>query len=90
MKNELQHINISNFKTSSGRILDIPLSYQVFGKPLHSAPIVLVNHALTGNSDISGENGWRKTLAGENKVIDTEYFTVLAFNIPGMGLMVFY
>lgn len=85
MKNELQHINISNFKTSSGRILDIPLSYQVFGKPLHSAPIVLVNHALTGNSDISGENGWWKTLAGENKVIDTEYFTVLAFNIPGNG-----
>lgn len=84
MKTELQHINIS-FKDPDGKAYDIPLSYQLFGQDLHSAPIVLVNHALTGNSDVAGEKGWWKTLVGSEKVIDTEKFTVLCFNIPGNG-----
>ncbi|HLV41883.1 MAG TPA: alpha/beta fold hydrolase, partial [Brumimicrobium sp.] len=49
------------------------------------APIVLVNHALTGNSNVAGEDGWWTDLVGENKVIDTLKYTVLAFNIPGNG-----
>jgi len=61
------------------------LSYQLFGKDLFSAPIILVNHALTGNSEVSGEKGWWKKLIGENQVIDTEKYTVLCFNIPGNG-----
>lgn len=85
MRNELHHININSFKTQSGKTVDIPLSYQLFGEELHSAPIILVNHALTGNSDVSGENGWWKTLVGEDKVIDTKRFSVICFNIPGNG-----
>jgi len=46
---------------------------------------VLVNHALTGNSNVAGEDGWWKELIGENKVIDLNRYTVLAFNIPGNG-----
>lgn len=61
------------------------LSYQLFGKELFSAPIILVNHALTGNSEVAGEKGWWKRLIGENQVIDTEKYTVLCFNIPGNG-----
>ncbi|MPS74336.1 MAG: alpha/beta fold hydrolase [Chryseobacterium sp.] len=85
MKNELQHININNFTTQNGKVLDIPLSYQLFGKELYSAPIVLINHALTGNSDVAGENGWWKSLVGEGKIIDTSQFTIISFNIPGNG-----
>lgn len=85
MENQLQHITIQNFKTTSGKSYDIPLSYQIFGKTLFSAPIVLVNHALTGNSDVAGEKGWWKTLIGEHKIIDTEKYTILCFNIPGNG-----
>ncbi len=81
----LQHITISQFTTTSGKTFDIPLSYETFGPELHSAPIVLVNHALTGNSSVSGENGWWKTLVGKEKVINTERFTVLCFNVPGNG-----
>ena len=82
---QLHTLQLSNFKTESGFELPLQLSYQVFGKPLHSAPIVLVNHALTGNSDVSGANGWWKDLIGSKKVIDTEEYTILAFNIPGNG-----
>lgn len=81
----LHYIKISDFELASGVSQDIELSYQVFGKPLHEAPIVLVNHALTGNSNVSGKDGWWSDVIGPNKVIDTNVYTVLAFNIPGNG-----
>jgi homoserine O-acetyltransferase len=82
---KLKHIKINNFITQSGKTTSLKLSYQAFGKPLFDAPIVLVNHALTGNSNVCGENGWWKDLIGNGKAIDTNKFTVLAFNIPGNG-----
>ncbi|WP_299556976.1 bifunctional aspartate kinase/homoserine dehydrogenase I [Seonamhaeicola sp.] len=86
MKNELQHITITNYTTESGVLNpEIKLSYQVFGQSLGAAPIVLVNHALTGNSNVAGDTGWWKDLIGDNKVIDTKLYSVLAFNIPGNG-----
>ena len=81
----LQYINISNYTTKSGKTTAITLSYQLFGKPLHEAPIVLINHALTGNSNVTGEGGWWTQIVGPGKVIDTNLYTVLAFNIPGNG-----
>jgi len=84
LKTELKHINFS-YRTDSQKEYNIPLSYQLFGKDLFSAPIILVNHALTGNSNVSGEKGWWKQLVGEHQVIDTEQYTVLCFNIPGNG-----
>lgn len=64
----------------------LDISYQIIGKVLHSAPVVLVNHALTGNSDIaSEEKGWWKTIIGKGKRIDTDKYTVIAINIPGNG-----
>ncbi|UFH31037.1 alpha/beta fold hydrolase [Chryseobacterium sp. C-71] len=84
MKTELQHINFL-YTTDSQKEYHISLSYQLFGKDLFSAPIILVNHALTGNSNVSGEKGWWKQLIGENQVIDTNKYTVLCFNIPGSG-----
>lgn len=84
MKTELQHINFL-YKTDSLREYHIPLSYQLFGRELFSAPIIVVNHALTGNSNVAGEKGWWKQLIGENQVIDTNKYTVLCFNIPGNG-----
>jgi homoserine O-acetyltransferase len=83
---KLKKIIISDFVTESGKIKkNLPLFYQVFGKPIGKAPLVLVNHALTGNSQVTDENGWWKDLIGKNKTIDTNHFTVLAFNIPGNG-----
>lgn len=84
MKTELNYINLS-YQTNSNKEYNISLSYQLFGKALFTAPIILINHALTGNSDVSGEKGWWKKLIGENQVIDTNQYTVLCFNIPGNG-----
>lgn len=63
----------------------IYLHYEVVGQPLYTAPIVLINHALTGNSNVAGTNGWWKTLVGPEKTIDTQKYTILSFNIPGNG-----
>ncbi len=81
----LHQLEISNYTTLSGVSQDISLSYQLFGRPLHEAPIVLVNHALTGNSNVTGEDGWWSALIGEGKCIDTNKYTIMAFNIPGNG-----
>ena len=49
MNTTLQKIEIPQYKAIGGVVQDMELSYQLFGKDLHSAPIVLVNHALKGN-----------------------------------------
>ncbi|WP_394750738.1 bifunctional aspartate kinase/homoserine dehydrogenase I [Spongiimicrobium salis] len=81
----MQHLELKSYTTYSGTTLDIPLSFQLFGPELHTAPIVLVNHALTGNSNVSGEKGWWAALIGDGKCINTTKYTVLAFNVPGNG-----
>lgn len=84
--NELIQIDIFNFDLESGKRLPfLPLFFQTFGQPMGAAPIVVVNHALTGNSNVTGEFGWWNDLIGKEKTIDLDYFTVISFNIPGNG-----
>lgn len=86
MENKPTSIIVQNFTTESGVFYaSLHLSFQVFGPPLNTAPIVLVNHALTGNSQVIGINGWWNILIGENKTIDINKYTILAFNVPGNG-----
>ncbi|MBL6647566.1 MAG: alpha/beta fold hydrolase [Flavobacteriaceae bacterium] len=82
---ELKKLNIENYVSENGTSFNIELSYEVFGKPIGSAPIVLVNHALTGNSSVCGKHGWWNHIVGNNKLIDLNRYTVLAFNFPGNG-----
>ncbi|MBO3115716.1 alpha/beta fold hydrolase [Winogradskyella sp. DF17] len=82
---KIKQLSINGYKTLSGQDYDIKLSYEVFGRQLVEAPIILVNHALTGNSNVCGLNGWWSDLIGPNKCIDTNYYCVLAFNVPGNG-----
>ena len=86
MENKIITITIPHFTTESGAIYNsLNLSYQVFGLGLSTAPVVLVNHALTGNSQVTGEKGCWSAIIGDHKIIDTRKYTVLAFNIPGNG-----
>lgn len=83
---KLHYIDIHEFRThnkSSHELLR--LSYEHFGKPLGAAPVVVINHALTGNSTITGASGWWNDLIGPDKLVDTTRYSVLAFNVPGNG-----
>ncbi|WP_313215861.1 alpha/beta fold hydrolase [Soonwooa sp.] len=84
LKKELLTTDIK-YKSFSGQNFDIPLSYEVFGKAHGTAPIVLVNHALTGNSTVSGSKGWWKNIIGPQKIISTKKYSIICFNIPGNG-----
>ena len=81
----LETLHIKSFRTHTGYILNLNVTYQLFGLALGKAPVVLVNHALTGNSSVTGENGWWSDLIGKGKAIDTHYYTILAIDIPGNG-----
>ncbi len=63
----------------------IKLTYQHYGQSYKTAPVVLVNHPLTGNSNVAGTSGWWNQLIGKGKTIDTENYAVIGFNIPGNG-----
>ena len=78
-------LEIDSFELSNGKRFNIQLSYQLFGQELFTAPIVLVNHSLTGDSNVTGESGWWQSVVGPEHIIDTNHYTILAFNIPGNG-----
>ena len=86
MKDQLKHIKIKGFTTEAGTSFsELNLSYQVFGKELGTAPVVLINHALTGHSNVAGDKGWWRDIVGRQKAINTDVYTILSFNIPGNG-----
>jgi homoserine O-acetyltransferase len=82
----LSKLDIVNWNLCNGMVVPLtPLFFQIFGKPIGIAKVVVVNHALTGNSNASGEHGWWSSIIGDYKVIDTTKYTVIVFNIPGNG-----
>jgi homoserine O-acetyltransferase/O-succinyltransferase len=86
LENKPNILPIPNFTTESGAFYaTINLSYHLFGPALYTAPIVLVNHALTGNSLVVGSKGWWNVLIGDKRTIDTQKYTIIAFNVPGNG-----
>jgi len=83
---EIHKVSINDFKTGSGALYrSLDLFYQHFGKDYSKAPVVLVNHSLTGDSNVLGNKGWWSEIIGPGMTIDTNYYSVLAFNIPGNG-----
>lgn len=85
MKN-IRTIDLQNFTLEKGKQQElISLSYQIVGQPIGTAPVIVVNHSLTGNSNVCGRNGWWNGIIGESKTIDTNTYTIITFNIPGNG-----
>ncbi|MEO9502650.1 alpha/beta fold hydrolase [Nonlabens ulvanivorans] len=82
MSGSLNHIELPDFKLSIGKAQTVHVNYQIFGCQLHTAPIILINHALTGNSSVID---WWSEIVGSGKVVDTSRYTVISINIPGNG-----
>lgn len=79
-------LQLSAIELNNGvRIPKLKLDGFIYGKPLHTAPIILVLHALTGNALVCGENGWWNQLINEDNPLNPNEFTILSFNIPGNG-----
>ncbi|MGB8705785.1 MAG: alpha/beta fold hydrolase, partial [Gillisia sp.] len=81
----LQNLQLFGFTNSEGTTQDIHFTYQTLGPELGTAPVVLVLHALSGNSEVVGSKGWWNELIGIEKAIDTGVYTVLALDMPGNG-----
>lgn len=80
----LGQVTLSGFTNWRGEsIPSLTLTYQVAGPALGAAPIVLVCHALTGNSAVAGPEGWWAKLIGPGQTIDTTRYTILSIDIPG-------
>ena len=85
---EIKTISISDFTTHSGAYYPlIELHYQQFGLEIGKAPILLINHSLTGDSQLTGDRGWWNEIIGPSKTIDTNKYTILGFNVPGNGTL---
>jgi homoserine O-acetyltransferase len=84
---KVKTISIPNFTTASGSYYDtVELHYQHFGRNCINAPVVLINHSLTGDANVAGSSGWWNEIVGPNLTIDTKTYAILAFNIPGNGV----
>ena len=80
---DIQQLSVTAPRNLGG----VSLSYQLFGQSPATHPVVMVNHALTGDAQITGNGGWWHQLVGPQKTIDTNRFAVVAFNIPGNGVL---
>lgn len=60
----------------------LELTYKIFGLPIGTAPVVLVFHALTGNSQVTETNGWWQQVIGPQQAIDINKVSVISIEIP--------
>lgn len=67
-----------------GHLSEVTLAYRTWGQ-LNDAGdnAVIVLHALTGDSNAAGEDGWWTPLIGPGKPIDTNNYFVLCANVLG-------
>lgn len=66
---------------------ELVVSYQHFGQDTATHPVIMINHALTGDAQVTGANGWWNKLVGPKQTIDTEQYAIISFNIPGNGVL---
>lgn len=85
-------VRIGDLELESGVVLpDVVLTYEQWGAPdAQRRNVVLVEHALTGDSHVVGEAGpgqptagWWPGLIGDGAPLDTRAHEVIAFNVLG-------
>ncbi|WP_257159371.1 homoserine O-acetyltransferase MetX [Corynebacterium cystitidis] len=81
----LAHQRIGDFTTEAGAtIADVSIAYQRWGEfrgdPQGKNNVLLVEHALTGDSDAAT---WWADLIGPGKALDTDHWCVICTNVIG-------
>ena len=80
----LQQLTIPVWPLEDNTILEqVSVTFQVFGLPLGTAPVIVINHSLQGDSDCVYH--WDGVM-GKNKAIDLNEYTVVCIDIPGNGV----
>ncbi|MEA1784839.1 hypothetical protein U1E44_01935 [Arenibacter sp. GZD96] len=75
-------LEITNFEAENGiTYITIPISLKVYGKPLHSAPIILLNRGLLPGKSNKQFESFHK-IVGKGKFVDLNTYTLIEFNIP--------
>jgi homoserine O-acetyltransferase len=69
---------------SGEKIGPVTLAYETYGAlNKDKSNAVLICHALSGDSHVSGEDGWWSNLVGAGKAIDTDRLFVVCSNVLG-------
>lgn len=91
-KQETQQTQTFTFAESPAELLlesgeklgSITLAYETFGKlNADKSNAILVLHAFSGDSHVSGEGGWWTDIVGSGKGIDTDKYYVICSNVIG-------
>jgi homoserine O-acetyltransferase len=62
----------------------LTLAYQTYGElNTEKSNAILVLHALSGDANVAGQDGWWSNLIGQGKGIDTDKYFVICSNIFG-------
>ena len=82
---ELTSVHIGNLTTEAGAVIDdVTITYQRWGSfigdPEGNNNILLIEHALTGDSNVAD---WWGALLGPGKALDTNRWCVIATNVLG-------
>ena len=77
----LQQITIPVWPLEDNTIVNkVSVTYRQYGLPIGTAPVILINHSLNGDSDCMFH--WDGVI-GTNKAIDLSEYTVISIDIPG-------
>lgn len=78
-------VGIGSYELESGAVIpDAAIAVQRWGQPSPTGDnVVVVLHALTGNSQVIGPNGWWDGMIGPGAPIDTNYWCAVATNVLG-------
>jgi homoserine O-acetyltransferase len=69
---------------SGEKLAPVTLAYETYGKlNAEKSNAVLILHAFSGDSHVSGEGGWWTDIVGSGKGIDTEKYFVICSNVIG-------
>ncbi len=78
-----EHLDIDNFEAENGVIyITVPLFLKVYGRPLHSAPLILLNRGLLPERATSGQFDNFHKIVGKGRFVDLAKYSLIEFVIP--------